>query len=116
MQYRAGHEDEIALHHELRDALNGGLTSKNFFVWITVEPTGDAKRFADLDNVIARTEAWLSTLNPDAVPEADLPKLQLHDKAAAMEITALPRKPEVRDHRAQEIVGNPGPVLVGWNE
>lgn len=114
MQYRAGHKDEIALHHELRDALNRDLTNKNFFVWINVEPTGEAKRFAHLGKMIGRTEAWLSTLNPDAVREGDLPKLQLDEKAASVEITALPRKPEVRDHRAQEIVGNPGPVLVGW--
>jgi hypothetical protein len=114
VEYRAGHKDEIALHHELRDALNGGLTNTNFFVWINVKPTGDAKRFVRLDQMVGRTEAWLSTLDPDAVREGDLPKLQLQEEAASVEITALPRKPEVRDHRATEIVGNPGPVLTGW--
>ncbi|HVO55634.1 MAG TPA: hypothetical protein VMT37_14575 [Solirubrobacterales bacterium] len=114
MQYRAGHEDEVALHHELRDAFNRDLTNRNFFVWLNVDPTGEAKQFAHLDKMVERTEAWLANLNPDAVREGDLPTLQLHEEAASVEITALPRRREVRDHRAQEIVGNPGPVLVGW--
>jgi hypothetical protein len=112
--YRAGHPDEIALHHELRDALNDSLTNKNFFVWINVQPTGDAKQFSNLDEIVGRVEGWLSDLNPDDVQESSLPKLALDDEAASIGVTALPRKPEVRDHRAAEIVGNPWPVLVGW--
>jgi len=90
------------------------LRNKNFFVWISVEPTGDAKHFSSLQKVVGRTEDWLSTLDPDAVREGELPKLPLHETAAEIEVTALPRKPEVRDRRADEIVGNPWPVLVGW--
>jgi hypothetical protein len=102
------------LHRELRDALNRDLTSRNFFVWINVKPTGHARCFADLNAIVGRTEAWLSTLDPDAVRERELPKLQLEDRAASVEITALPRKQEVRGYRAQEIVGNPAPALAGW--
>jgi hypothetical protein len=90
------------------------LTSKGFFVWINVEPTGEAKCFVNLQHIVEETESWLSRLNPDAVNARDLPKLSLHDRAAEIKITALPRKPEVRGYRATEIVGNPGPILVGW--
>jgi len=114
VDYRAGHPDEITLHHELRDSLNSSLTNRNFFVWINVRPTGDAKQFSNLNGMASKIESWLSDLDPDAVEEGDLPKLPLHDDAASVEITALPRKAEVRDHRAAEIVGNPWPVLVGW--
>lgn len=104
----------MALHHQLRDALNASLKNKNFFVWINVMPTGDASRFSELDRMVERTEDWLSRLNPDAVREGDLPKLQLRENAASVEITALPRKREVRGYRAAEIVGNPEPVLTRW--
>lgn len=104
----------MALHHQLRDAFNASLRNKNFFVWIHVMPTGDAAQFSDLGKMIERTEAWLSDLDPEAVREGDLPKLKLREKAASVEITALPRTREVRGYRATEIVGNPEPVLTRW--
>jgi hypothetical protein len=115
MPYRASHPDETVLHYALRDALNRGLRNTNFFVWIRVKPTGNAKQFDDLPRIVNDTEIWLNSLNPDAVREKELPKRRFDERAASVEITALPRKPEVRGYRATEIVGNPSPVLVGWN-
>lgn len=115
MPYKASHPDEMSLHHALRDALNRGLKNTNFFVWIRVKPTGKAKQFNDLPRIVGDTEAWLTSLNPDAVKEKELPKRRFEQQAALIEITALPRKAEVRGYRASEIVGNPTPVLVGWN-
>src|SRR4051812_22163384 len=116
MPMQPRHEYERALHYELRDALNKHLTSTGFFVWLDVRPTATARTFQSLDLIVARTENWLNELDPDGVSEKKLPTLLLRDPAADVEITAIPRKPEVRDHRAAEIVGNPGPALVGWNE
>jgi hypothetical protein len=115
VRYSASHPDEAALHHALRDALNRGLKNQNFFVWISVQPTGQSRQFDDLANIVARTDAWLGTLNPDAVKEKELPKLRFQQRAATVEITALPRKPEVRGYRADQIVGNPSPPLAGWS-
>lgn len=115
MPYRASHPDETVLHHALRDALNHGLRNTNFFVWIRVKPTGRTTQFDDLPRIVNDTEIWLNSLNPDAVKEKELPKRRFDERAASVEITALPRKPEVRGYRATEIVGNPSPVLVGWN-
>lgn len=115
MPYKASHPDETALHHALRDALNRGLKNTNFFVWIRVKPTGRARPFDDLPRIVDETETWLNSLNPDAVKEKELPKRRFEQQAASIEITALPRKSEVRGYRASEIVGNPTPVLVGWN-
>jgi hypothetical protein len=116
MEYRPSHPDEPVLHHALRDALNRELKNKDFFVWVTVEPTGEAKEFENLDGIVAGTEAWLDRLNPDAVEEKALPKYEIEQPAATVQITALPRKAEVRDHRAGQIVANPNPIMVGWNE
>jgi len=112
---QARHPHEVALHHGLRDAFNQRLTSKGFFVWIDVRPTEEAQQFEDVDRLVAETEAWLDGLDPDQVESKKLPELDLVDKAATVTVTAIPRKPEVRGYRADEIVGNPGPVLVGWN-
>lgn len=115
MPLEARHPDEVALHHELRDAFNQRLSSKGFFVWIDVRPTGKARRFRHLDRLVEETDRWLNRRDPDAVKPSELPELPLEDEAATVRITAIPRKREVRAQRAAEIVGNPGPVLVGWN-
>ncbi len=115
MPYRASHPDETVLHSALREALNRGLRNTNFFVWIRVKPTGKASQFDDLSRIVDDTETWLNSLDPDAVKEKELPKRRFEQRAALVEITALPRKPEVRGYRASEIVGNPSPALVGWN-
>lgn len=115
MEYRALHPDEIALHHELRDALNAGLTSKDFFVWIRVEPSGERRTFGDLDGLVGRIEGWLGQFDPDRVQESDLPMIRLEDPAAEVEVTALPKKAQARNRRADQIVGNPSPALVGWS-
>lgn len=108
------HPDEAALHHELRDALNQQLTSTDLFVWIRVEPTGDAHGFEHLDRIVLETERWLSSLDPDVVDAADLPGRAFSDKAAEIEVRAIPKKPEARGQRAAQIVGNPEPALAGW--
>lgn len=115
MEYRALHPDEVALHHELRDALNVALTSKDFFVWIRVDPSGERRTFGDLPGLVGRIEGWLRQFHPDEVRESDLPKIRLDDPAARVEVTALPKKPEARNRRADQIVGNPSPALVGWS-
>lgn len=114
MQYKPRHPDEPALHEELRKALNEDLTDKGFFVWIDVEPTGDARHFENLDQIVRKTDEWLHSLDPDAVQEGALPEIKFEDPAAVVEITAIPRKKKVRGYRAQEIVGNAGPMLIGW--
>ena len=104
------------MHSALRDALNERLENKDFFVWLDVRPTGKAQEFEDLSEIVAETENWLEGLDPDDIEEKQLPKRHIEQEAASVEITALPRKPEVRDHRADEIVGNPRPMLFGWDE
>ncbi len=111
------HPDEAALHHGLRDAFNGELKNANFFVWIDVRPVGESKRFAHLDQIVKATEEWLGDLDPDAPRIADrLPERWIVDPAAEVKLRAIRRKRKVRGHRAAQIVGNPEPVLVGWEE
>lgn len=111
------HPLEPALHEQLRSALNRELRNKDFFVWIDVEPTGTGPEFAyeDLDRIVRKTEEWLATLNPDAIADpARPPELRFSNRVADVSVQAIPRKREVRDRRADEIVGNPLPILVGF--
>jgi hypothetical protein len=107
------HPDEPQLHHELRDALNERLVNTSFFVWIDVTPTGDSTRFEELDRIVSNVEWWLGTLDPDATVAAE--QVRLFDRAAEVKVRAVPKKPGARSHRAEQIVGNPEPVLVGWS-
>jgi len=36
------------------------------------------------------------------------------DPAAEIKLRAIPKRPEARDRRADQIVGNPEPILAGW--
>jgi hypothetical protein len=115
MDLRPIHPDEPALHHELRDALNGGLANTDFFVWIDVTPTGGQRQFDDLERVVRGIEWWLGTLDPDAIRGSEpVPEVEISDFAADVQVRALPKKREARERRAPQIVGNPEPVLVGW--
>ena len=115
MPMKPRHRDEPALHHELRDALNHGLTNTNFFVWIDVEPSGTARRFENLRAMVAATEVWLANLDPDAIDPAALPEQLFRDPAGEVRITAILKKPSARGRQPREIVGNPEPVVVGWD-
>ena len=115
MALSARHPDEPALHHELRDAFNRKLTSTKFFVWIDVRPTGGLKRFAHLDEIVRATEQWLTDLDPDAPAAPDrIAERWIVDPAAEIKLRAIPKRPEARDRRADEIVGNREPILAGW--
>jgi hypothetical protein len=109
------HPNEPALHHQLRDALNAELTNNDFFVWIEIRPTGQSRELATLPSIVSETEQWLAGLDPDAIdnPE-ELPEIRLSDPAADVTVRAIPKRQEARGRRAQEIVGNPDPILVGW--
>lgn len=111
------HPDEFDLHHELRDAFNKELQNANFFVWIDVRPTGKYKQLAHLDKIIEAVEEWLGDLDPDGHLETDrIAERWIVDPAAEIKLRAIPRKREVRGYRADQIVGNPEPILVGWVE
>jgi hypothetical protein len=116
MALSARHPDEPDLHHELRDAFNSRLTNTNFFVWIDVRPTGKDKRFAYLDQIVAATDEWLGDLDPDAPApgEGRVQERWITDAAAEIKLRAIPKRPEARNRRADQIVGNPEPVLVGY--
>jgi hypothetical protein len=111
------HPDEPALHHELRDAFNRELKNTNFFLWIDVRPAGGYAHFVHLDEIIKATEDWLDDLDPDDPRSADrIQERWIVDPAAEVKLGAIPRKREVRGRRAAQIVGNPEPVLSGWEE
>jgi hypothetical protein len=111
------HPDQPELHRQLRDALNEGLTNADFFVWITVLPTGYQKRFSYLPRIVERTDRWLVSLDPDAPQEDRKSNTEFfEDPAADVRIRAIPKKPEARGRRAVEIVGNPEPVLAGYGD
>lgn len=111
------HPLEPKLHEDLRAALNAGLRNQDFFVWIDVRPSGVSNDFARLDHMVEETDRWLATLDPDVVrPSEDRrAAVRFDDPAAEVKIEALPKKREARGQRAKEIVGNPAPILVGWN-
>lgn len=109
------HPYEPALHKQLRDALNEGLTNTNFFVLIDVEPTGEAPVLSSTDAIVADTDAWLESIDPDAIVTGTiLPALAFTDPGAKILVRAIPKKTEARDGRAQEIVANPEPILAGF--
>lgn len=110
------HPDEPALHHELRDALNSGLVNQDFFVWISVTPSGSHESFSALDRIVRGVEQWLDALDPDDVATTEgAPELAFVDAAAEVRVRALPKKPSARVASAVAVVGNPEPVLVGWS-
>ena len=114
MPLEPSHPDEPVLHRGLRDALNRELTTPNFFVWINVSPTGRRLEFEDLPAIVRQTESWLRTLDPDSVDASQLPERTFSDKAAQVQIRAIPKKRSARAQRAAEVVGNPEPALAGW--
>lgn len=117
MPLQARHPLEPALHHALRDALDGGLQSTDFFVWIDVRPTGVSDAFTDLDRIVNETQSWLAHLDPDTGLNPDhVAERWDHDPAAEIKLQAIPKKPEARGYRSKPIVGNPEPILAGWGE
>jgi hypothetical protein len=117
MALQARHPLERALHHQLRDALNSELRNPNFFVWIDVRPLGDRDAFDDLGRIVKDTEQWLGSLDPDEDATSEhLPERWERDAAADVKLRAIPKKPEKRSHRADQIVGNPEPILAGFVE
>ena len=108
------HPDEPGLHHALRDALNRGLSNTDFFVWITVHPTGERKDFADLSGLVRQADEWLRQYNAETVDPSQLPEREFSDRAATVEVKAIPKKPAARGRHPGEIVGNPEPILTGW--
>lgn len=116
MPLEPSHPDEPELHRQLRDALNDELRNTKFFVWITVRPTGWQKSFAYLPRIVAAVEEWLDTLDPDEVRPWDEGNgwISISDPAADVRIRAIPKKPGARGRRADQIVGNPAPVLTGY--
>lgn len=114
MALTPSHPDEPALHHQLRDALNQTLTSRDFFVWINVRPTGERVEFENLEAIVSDAEQWLSSLDPDRVDATELPERDYADKSAEVELRAIPKKPSARGRQTSQIVGNPEPVLAGW--
>jgi hypothetical protein len=116
MKFSPSHPAELALHHELRDALNGKLDNGSFFVWINVAPTGANTRFANVQRIVAGIEWWLGTLDPDAIPATEaVPQIHLSDPAADVRVRALPKRPDARSRRSTGIVGNPEPALAAWS-
>jgi hypothetical protein len=116
MNLSARHPHETDLHHALRDALNDNLLNTNFFVWIDVRPTGKSNEFAHMEQIVDAVEDWLSDLDPDAPPpgEGRVQEREIIEPAAEIKLRAIPKKPEARHRRAAQIVGNPEPILVGW--
>lgn len=114
MPLEPSHPDEAVLHHALRDALDRTLTSKDFFVLITVEPSGERQKFEDLEGLALEVERWLRGQDPEHVDVDALPERLFTDKAAEVTVRAIPKKPSARGHRAANIVGNPEPALAGW--
>jgi hypothetical protein len=106
---------EPELHEQMRQALNEGLSSKSFFVWINVTPKGAGARFGDLSPIVKDIDEWLAGLDPDAVDRDWARERRVYSNPAAeVEIHAIPKKPSARGSRAAEIVGNPAPALAGW--
>jgi hypothetical protein len=115
MDFEPSHSQEPELHEELRKALNAALSSTDFFVWIGVDPTGEADHFSNLLAIVEATELWLSRLDPDALSDAQsLPRKRFSDPAADVEIQAIPKKESARGNRPGEIVGNPAPILTAY--
>jgi hypothetical protein len=109
------HPDEPGLHHALRDALNERISNTGFFVWINVSPSGLQREYADLDRLVAGVQLWLDTLDPDRMSASEgVPEMAMFDPAAEVRVRALPKKPSARTVCARAVVGNPEPVLVGW--
>jgi hypothetical protein len=108
------HPAEPTLHHALRDTLNQRLTNTEFFVLISVMPTGHRNSFEDLDQIVLGTEGWLSMLHPGDIDPDALPEKEFSDPAADVTVRAVPKKASARGRRSAEIVGNPEPALSGW--
>jgi hypothetical protein len=124
--------DEQFWHRRIRDLLNSGLEHRQFFLWLNVEGgTGETSfnESAFLDAV----EAWLTRLHrlvyqqglEDIVESLEGERFHLPDGewswqgkkfhwsqgGLELDLSAIPRRTEVRDQPADQVVGNPEPAF-----
>jgi len=94
-------------HHMLTQALEAGVTNRDWFLWLDV--SGDDPR-PDYTSLIDQTEAWLEGQDPDAPDPAA--ELVWHRGGLHVQIRALPKKSRARG--ANPLVGNPYPAFAYW--
>jgi hypothetical protein len=118
--------DEAFWHGLVRDLLNLRLANRRFFLWLHVERGNGDSELAD-DFFLKAVYTWLSHVAPSE--QADLPEplgqntpnggaYWVQGKefwwdagGLAVHLTAIPRRAEVRDEPAGEVVGNPLPAF-----
>jgi len=108
---------ELEAHEMIRDALDGGLTDPNFFVWLNVivEDSSAEADVIDLDDIVRSTDEWLGTLNPDARPEDGFDELVREYGPVSVRLRAGVWKPEARGRQHGHKVGPHVPVVAYWN-
>jgi hypothetical protein len=119
---REHYQGEGEWHRRVRDVLNAQVPDANFFVWLTVSPSGGRDRFPNQDTdfqseaneVASATREWLGSLDPDEVIRAETtPSTELEAAGVALSLRAVPKK---RGHRSFSgvLVGNPEPAIAFW--
>lgn len=89
------------------------VKAPDFFVGIGFEKVGMER--PSVRQIVARVEAWLSGLEPDAIDPTlkDAPKRLFEVRDWKFELTALPVKPESRGKPDHRVLGF-GPVTAGY--
>jgi hypothetical protein len=101
-------------HHKIRDCLNGHVRDPNFYVWLRVEQFPDELREIDEAHLRMNVQNWLTLHDPDDFgPDTDdWPRLEWGEgDDLAVELIAIPKKPEARHSTSPEIVGNSDPAM-----
>ena len=88
------------------------VRAPDFFVGITFEKVGMERPSAR--EVVNRVEAWLATLDPDAIPALeDAPTRLFEVRDWEFELKAIPVKPESRGKPDHRVLGM-GPMTTGY--
>ncbi len=115
--------DELAAqwHRAACEQLEARVRSRIFFLLVSVEPApaerGPATAPQEVDapaweSIAESVEGWLEGLDPDAIDEANVPKLEVQPGDALIELTALPKKKSRRG--AEPLIGNPFPGIANF--
>ena len=104
----------VECHEALARALDRGIDSAAFFLWLRVDGEVDRPSDDEVRSFVQQAREWLNGLDVDAVKSDHLPTLRLAVDGGEVELTAIPKKPAARGSSGP-VVGNPVPPRAFWS-
>lgn len=108
-------------HQAACERLEAQVSSRTFFLLVSVEPEQAGRAPATTPNevepltweaIAESVERWLEALDPDAIGEDNVPKLEVRPGDTLVELTAVPKKRSRRG--ADPLIANPYPGMANF--